>query len=391
MRLNNKKVMVIVLFVVFLFLRLFVDSKTIFFGGDSAKFLELAKHFPYHTLGNDQLYLQHGPVYPYAIHFSTLLFEEDYIAAIMINLLSASITFFLVYKLFMMITNRFDTTFIILILFTLSVDLIIASRKITRESFVIMLLISSIYFYIKGVKYLNNKSIMAASVLGAILGATSDHVVFLFPTFALSYLIFNSKKINLKRFILPNIMYALLPVLAMLVVYSSWLGVKYYHYSTNGYYPAGLEGSPLKAGNFGILELINPPLFEGYESETGIITHDFLSVVKKYAFMLGYMFNTEPFSITRGINLTTMKFLLFPRHIVYMLLVYLPLALVAVYGLFSILKDILKSRKIYNNANLYILALFLIFMFPITQKVTSPRYIYPAYIYLFYIISYGII
>lgn len=391
MNASNKKILLVVLFVVFLFLRLFVNLPSILLAGDSLKFLSLAMHFPYHTLSNNQLYLQHPPIYPYMMHFLNLFLKEDYLAAIAVNLISACITFFIIYKFFMLLTDRFDVTFVSLLLFTLSEDFIIASHKVTRESFVVMLIILSLYFYIKGIRLSDKKSIIAASIFGAISGVTTDHVILLFPALALSYLFLNHKKISFRNLNFPNLKYAVIPVLITLLFYGSWLMIKAHQYSINEHYPAGMEGTPLKIKNLGLFELINPTFFEDYDTNVGVDTPDFLSTLKKYAFNLGYMINMEPFSIPRGLNLTTMKFLLFPKHVFYMIIIYLPLALIALYGVLLILKNFIKTRKMHNNINLFIIFLFLIFVFPITQKVVSPRYLYPAYIFLYYIIAYSII
>ena len=69
------------------------------------------------------------------------------------------------------------------------------------------------------------------------------------------------------------------------------------------------------------------------------------SVVKKIVYQFGYMFDIEPFSIPLGLNFTTMSFLLFPRHVVYMLLIYLPLSLIALFGFLSITMDF-RQRSI---------------------------------------------
>ena len=388
MTLSNKKILLISLFIVFIFLRLFVDSPYILLAADSLKFLDLAKHFPYHTLSNEQLYLLHAPFYPYVIHFVNLLINEDYLAAIAINLVAACITFFVLYKFFMLLTGNFKLTFVMLLFYTLSVDLIIASHKVTRESFVILLLVSAIYFYAKGVKSNNKKSLIAASIFGGILGVTTDHVIFLFPSFAMSYLFLNSKKISFRKLNFPNLKYAILPVAVTLLLYASWLGIRAYQYSTHEYYPAGLEGAPLKTKGFGLIELINPLYFDDFEPNDST-KGDFVSRLKNYAFTIGYIFNMEPFSIPGGLNFTTMKFLLFPRHVAYMFVIYLPLAIAAACGFLLIFNDSIKTGKIHGNSSLYVISLLLIFIFPITQRATSQRYIYPAYIFFFYVLAYG--
>lgn len=392
MKLFTKRNIIITLFVVFLFLRLFVDKPAILLGSDNLKFLETSKRFPTHTLFNDQLYLLHPPFYPYIIHFFDL-FMEDYIAAMFISLVSAAITFFVLYGFFMMLTKDFKLTFFILVFFTLSVEYIIASRAVLRESFLIMLIISTIYLFIKGIKFDNKKLIMVVSILGGILSVTSDHVVFLIPALVLSYVIFNNKRINLRKVSFPNIGYLAIPLIIILVSYGSWVSIKYCQYSKEDYYPNGRSGMPIYIQNLGLKQAISPQFFDDYHdtSQVLFVFSGISKTIKRLVFNLGYMFNLEPFSIPRGLNFTTMKYLLSPQHVAYILLIYLPLALITLYGLFYMVQDIFKKRKIQNNVNLYIIGLFFIFVFPVTQTYSSPRYIYIAYIFLFYFIGYGLV
>ncbi|MBN4049088.1 glycosyltransferase family 39 protein [archaeon AH-315-M20] len=384
---TKNNLLITALFVVFLFLRLFVSSDSVIQGGDNLKYLEAAKSFPSHKLYNHQLYLLHPPFYPYTIYFVNLFFQKDYIAAIFISLFSSIVTFFILYKFFMMLTRNFNITFFILMFYTLSVAFIISAGKVLKESFLIMLIFLTIYYYVKGIKFNEKKSLIAASIFGSFLAFTSDHTIFLFPALILSYIFFS--KINLKNLTFPNLKYAIIPVIIILIFYGSWFTIKFYQYSNNEYYPNGVGGTPLDTQNLNLLSTISPTYFEGFNPpyfSPGPIT-----VIKRIAFQFGYMFDIEPFSIPQGLNFTTMKFLLFPRHIVYMFLIYLPLALIALLGFFSIIKDFIKTKQIYNNVNLYIVGLFLIFLIPITQTFVSPRHILTSYFFLFYFIGYGLV
>tara|TARA_Y100000310_G_C20703195_1_gene832029 strand:+ start:3719 stop:5389 length:1671 start_codon:yes stop_codon:yes gene_type:complete len=385
--LNKRNLIIAALFVVFLFLRLFVDSSSVLLAADHLKYLETSKNFPYHKLYNDQLYLFHPPFYPYTIHLFTLIFQEDTIAAVLLSLISAIVTFFVLYKFFMMLTN-FNITFFVLVFYTLSVAFINSATAILRESFVVMLILLSIYYYVKGIKFNEKKPLIIATIIGSFLALASDHVVFLFPAFILSYIFFNSKKINLKKLNFPNLKYIAIPIIILFIFYSSWNAVKFYQYSTNEYYTNGVEGTPLSTHDLGLMQLISPHYFEDFSGP--YISPGLLSFPKKLAFQFGYMFNIEPFSIPLGLNFSTMSYLLFPRHVAYMFLIYLPLALIALFGFFTIIKDFIKTRRIYNNVNLYMMGLFFIFLIPITQQFVSPRYIYTSYIFLFYFISFGI-
>ena len=149
----------------------------------------------------------------------------------------------------------------------------------------------------------------------------------------------------------------------MLAVYGSWLGIKALQYSSNDYYPVGIEGIPMYVKDFGIFELLSPQLFEPY-SEARLVSSG-IPVVKRAVFNIGYMFNMAPFSIPDGLNFTTMKYLLFPRHIAYMAAIYIPLALLAIFGLYMMIKDSIKAKEMHDNVNLYIMGLFVIFIFPL--------------------------
>jgi hypothetical protein len=385
--LSNRRNLMIVLFAAFLFLRLFVSSDSVLLSADHLKFMEAAKNFPSHSLYNNELYLLHPPLYPYAIYFFTIIFQDDYFAAVFISIISAVITFFILYHLFMMLTKTFTLTFFVLVFFTLSDSFILASRVALRESLLVMLIFSSLYFYIKGVKSDDRKSILFASVIGSILAITSDHVIFLIPALALSYVFFNRQKVDIVRLKFPNLGYIILPLLLISMLYGSWIFIKFYQYSNSEYYVNGYEGMPIITQDIGLMQVISPQNFDDYSGTS--ITPGILSNVKRILFNFGYMFNLQPFSVPQGLNFSTMEYLLFPKHIAYMLVIYFPLALIALYGFIYILKELIHTKQIYNNANLYMLGLFFIFVFPVTQKFASPRYILTAYILLFYLISFG--
>ena len=385
----TRRKIVFLLFFVFLSLRLFVNYSSSLYGADNVKYFELAKNFPYHTFYNNQLYLLHPPLFSYIIHFFTLIFQEDHIAAIFISLVSSITTFFIVYHLFMLITKNFNVTFFVLLFFTLSNGLIRASHAPAKESFLMMLLFLTLYFYIKGLKLKNAKHLAFATISGSALALTADHFALLIPALGLSYIFWNSEKIDLMKFKFPSLKYAVIPIVVMMLFYGSWTLIKFVQYSSYDYYPNGEEGTPVNTHNLGLIQLFNPELFEDIGGP--YIKPGIASVAKKLAFNFGYMLNIEPFSIPKGLNFTTMNLFLLPRHIAYMLLIYLPLAIISIFGFFLIVKDIIRTRQIHNNFNLFIVLLFLIFLFPLTQKYVSPRYIYTSYFFLFYFTSYGII
>ena len=381
----KRKTLIITLFLVFVFLRVFTSTPINFLDADDVRWLLFAESFPYHTSINYQMEPNHGPFFPYVVHFFTLVFRDDYIASVLVSLLSACITFFVIYKLFMMLTDNFFITFVVMLFFTLSAEFVMLAKVGLKESFYVMLIVLSIYYFIKGVKFNDRKSLLAASILAGLVTLTVEQSIFLFPAFILTYIFFG--KINLRTLSFPNLKYVLLSLLIVFLFFASWTGVKAYQYSINDYYPAGQNGQPVSTENFNLLQLLNPRYFEGYEP---VIVGKFNTRILDYAYGIGYMFNTIPFLIPGGLDFSTMHSLLLPRHVAYMVLVYLPLALAVIVSLVFILDSLIKTKSIYNNTHLYVLLVFLIFIFPLTQYKCSSRYISVAFIFLYYLIGYGL-
>ena len=384
----KRNLLLAALFLVFLFLRLFTDTSLILLGSDNLKYLYASETFPLHKMYNDQLYLLHPPMFPYAIHFLNSFIDKDYMAAIAVSLISSIATFFLLYKFFMMITGNFPVTYFVLVFYTLSVAFVSAARAALKESFIVMLIIATLYFYVAGLKYERKRYFLLSALSGAILGFAADHVIFVLPALVVSYLIFNRWGINLRLLKFKAIKYAVFPILVTFISYSGWLLIKFLEYSGAIYFPNGVEGTPVSTESLTLLKVITPTQFEDFNAP--FVATGALSLVKRLIFHFGYMFNMEPFSIPRGINLSTANFLFYPYHLIYMVMIYLPLSLVALYGFVKAFASIIKGRKIQNNFNLYITILFFIFLVPLTKPFASPRFIYTSYIFLFYFLSYGL-
>ncbi len=385
--LSRRKMMLLALFIIFLSLRVFVDTNQILLGSDNLKYLHASETFPEHKMYNDQLYLLHPPMFPYIIYFVNLFVGESYKAAMVVSMISAIVTFFLLYMFFMMVTENFFVSYLVLIFYSLSVAFISAAHSILKESFVVMLIIAALYFYVAGLKTGSKKYFLFSSLAGAVLGFAADHALFVLPALAVSYLIFNKTGFSFKCLRAGAIKYAALPIVVTLASYSIWLLIKYLQYSSAIYFPNGVEGTPVSTESLNLLKVVSPTQFEDFNAP--FVATGALSLAKRAAFQFGYMLNIEPFSIPRGINLSTAGFLLKPFHIAYMALLYLPLALAALYGLIRVLFE-LAGKKIHNNHNLYFIILFIIFLVPLIQPFASPRFIYTSYLFLFYFLSYGI-
>ena len=205
-------VLIVLVFVIFLFLRIFSGSQyEIIQRSDAGRYLELAKNFPYHTFHNNQLYITHPPFYPYLIHFFSYFFE-DHIAGLLISLISAVVTFFVIWKLVILLSGSRYAALVTLLLFSLSSIYINMSTIILKESFSIMLTLLSIYFFLVFLKKGGNINVALSAIFGALLGITTDLVVPLVPAFIAAFIIFGSKK---------KLWKASIPVLATIIFYCS--------------------------------------------------------------------------------------------------------------------------------------------------------------------------
>src|SRR3989338_5127747 len=98
----SQRTLWIILFIAFVFLRLFSAHEYVLLGSDHLKFFTLADRFPDHLLYNNQPYLLHPPFYPYMIHIFTLIFRDDFLGALLLSLFSSIATFFVLARLLLL-------------------------------------------------------------------------------------------------------------------------------------------------------------------------------------------------------------------------------------------------------------------------------------------------
>ncbi len=373
---KNKNILVIVIFFVFIFLRLFSDSQYYFIqSSDAARYLTLANNFPKHTLDNNQLHLTHPPLYSYTIHFMNFLFE-DHIAGILVSLISAIISFFLVYRLTILINNNPLILYVTLILFSLSQIYINISKHVLKESFAVMLTLASIYYYLKFFKEGKNKNIVYSTFFSFLTGLTTDHAILLIPSLIIIYFIFRNK---------TKIWKASIPLTALVLSYSFWIAIRLYTYVSYDYYPAALDGTIVNINKVGIKQLLSSQYFD--EAEIFIpfgLSFDPLH----YLYPLLYMLNLIILPWPSGLRFSTIATLLSTNYLV-QLLIYSILSIGGIYSLYRII-GVITKKNIKRNGMLLCLILFFIFIFPLTQKFTSTRYTITAIIFLYILISFGL-
>ena len=376
---TKERTLIIAIFIIFIFLRIFSDSPYYFIqGSDHARYLELANNFPYHTLYNNQLYLAHLPLFPYVIHVFTWFFQ-DHIAGIIVSLLSAIITFFIIYKLVTLLTKERYIAIGVLVLYSLSQIHIGSAINVMKESLLVMLTLASIYFYILYLKQSNKIDLWLSAISGFLLGITTDFVILLILGLIAILFIYGKESYRLKAYI---------PIVSTIISYFLWVFIRLYTYSTYKFYPASWDGTIVKVSEFGIMSLISTNNFR--EIATYLpnalplgISFDFFHYVYPMIYMLTLVIAPWP----SGLRFSDMT-ILFSMKYLLQLVVYTLLSIGGIYGLYKIGKQIL-AKRIKKNGMLLVLILFVIFLLPLMQEVTSMRFQVQAIIFLFIIINYG--
>ena len=373
-----ERFLLITLFLIFLALRLFSNLPYHYITGDEGKYLTLANNFPKHILDNKQFFLQHPPMFPYIIHFFSLFFY-DYTAGTFVSVAASIVTFFVIYRLFIMLTNNYYLTLGTLVFYTLSHNILFFTRIVYKESLMLLLILLTIFFYIKGLKNNSKFSFLLSGFFGVVMAFTSDHAIFLPPSLLVSYLMFRQKK--------TNFVYAIIPIVLVTLAYGSWLYTRFYVYTHNDYYPAGVDGVVVNTRNFGFKQIFSTNFF----AESSAIVSMRLSDLVHYLFVFGYMFNMLPFSIPLGINMDNLQSLISAAFFI-KILFYAIFAVLFFYGIIIAISKIrpFTAKKIKYNHRLYFFLLFLIYIFPITRWFSSPRMVITSVVIMGYFISLGI-
>lgn len=239
-------------FVLFLLVRVFVTSPDCFISMDEAKYLALARVFPYHTLFNNQLYLVHPPLFPYLIRAFSLAIP-DYIAGMTVSLIFAVLTFVVMVRLYRLFgQGRYWITIALFVLAASPLH-IAASRVVYKDSMFLGLFTLSLYLFIRGVIQPSGRHLYGAGLVGAVGCLTSDLALSLLPCFAAGYIIFRHPKLRIGTVIRSV---AVLPV-----AYGCWLLVRIIVFKNHIFYPVGVDGTIEYVRDFTLRQLFTPRYF----------------------------------------------------------------------------------------------------------------------------------
>lgn len=363
-----KRSMFLFILIIFVFLRMFVDYDSHTVKEDEARYLKLSKTFPKYTLFNNSIFLDHPPLFPFLIKVFSVFFP-DYLAGILVSFFASIIAFLILYKFFIFLRMSEFQILLSLILFTISIHQIYFSHNIYKEAILLTLIWTTIYFYILGLKG-KTKYFALASFFGSLTALTADHVIFLFPTLFISYLIFGNKKI---------FKIAVLPIILILFVYFAWLGVRVNVYLNNEFYSTGSDGFIENVRSFGAQQIINPQYFKNSASAwKAHFTYDPIDYLRKVYIIGIYFFPLD------NVNIFSTK------NYFLLLFIYFPIFIVIFYEIVLVIINFLKKKRIKNNQEIFFLSFLVIFSIPMTQKITPVRYLLPILVPLSYFFGKGI-
>jgi len=362
------------IFLLFLLLRLFSSTPYFFIqAGDDARFLALAQSFPNHLLYNHQFYLVHPPIFPWVIALFSF-FAEDYIAGILVSLLSASVSFFLIYIIFSKVTSNDFVAFTVLLFYSLSPAFINLSTTISKESFSLMIFLLCIYYYISFIENRNRNFGIASAGFGFLSAFTTDHTLLLLPALTATAFFLSKTRIRIKHF---------LPIIAIAFFYLSWIGVRAYIYTYNEFYPAAFDGTPVFMQGWGIRELLSPQYFVEEYVPFGT-SYD----VSHYLYPLFYMTNIIFAPWPPGLNFHNFLILFSGKYLFQAFFYPIVLGL-GMAGFTYLLRVRNWGEK--RNPLLWMISLFAIYFVPASQVTTSTRYIITANLFFYAAIGIGLV
>lgn len=237
----------LVLLLVALALRLFHADAVLGIRWDEAKYLGLAKNFPYHRLFNDELYLIHGPGYPALIRLG-MIFLPDHAAAIAVSIVMSAVTFWAIAGVGNVLRpGRTGVLLARMFLVFLPMVLLIP-QQISKEAVMVALyalLLGGLVRYVAG----NGRAGWLAAVAGGVFALTADqHVPLMLISLVLVRLTWPQRRARL----------GLLPLMPLLVIWIGIVIVRLVRFTMGPLVPIGIDGLPERAADLGLVQAIIP-------------------------------------------------------------------------------------------------------------------------------------
>ena len=397
---------IIILFIVFIILRLFVSSNIYFIAVDEARYLGLAKNFPYHTLYGNNIMLQHMPLYPYLIAILNNVLKDDVISGSLVSFVSSILFFYVCFLLL----KEFNLNKFIIVTFmfflTFSNFMISLSNIVFKEMLLLLLFTTTLLFFLKYLKSSRPIHFYLATISGVAMAYSSDMVIFLLINLVMMILVFSKesqkivisllkldkkksenliKTFNIKDFLKSNIK-PLAIIFIIFIAYSSWLILRVVIFETHELYLASDEGLIENLTNYNLRNVLSPFSMKSISNyHNYYLDFDPLQIIGSVYYLIEvYPFNLPVVYSTNISNLFNL------RSGIILFFVYLPFIVLFTIGLLAIkfnkLVYKIKLRKTYTFFLLSLISwLPLLFL-----GILNSRYITPLIIPIYFFVSLGL-
>ncbi len=380
--LKNPRAWYAALLVIFLAFRLFTANEAYFISGDEAKYLKGALTFPKYLVWNNQFDVYNPPVLSALFAINGWVFGDLLRGAQIVELFFAILFFIYCIKLFKLLGKPDPWIWIAMLFISLAHEMIMMAYRLYKEQVYVALFVMMLYYFLRALRG-ENRHYITAAVIGAVTAYTADHMFLFIPIMALMLAVFCTKK--------TSVIKALACIALISIVYCSWLGIRVWVYETNDWYPVGVDGTPEYVRDYGLRQILSPPAFP----DTMALTGYYIGIRPAHAAAyLAYLLNLEPGLIPTDLTYDTAQALLGLKPVLLMILLYIPLIAVILFGAWRSRKSLFTThlhwKFLRGNIPFFFAATYLILNIFIIYRGFSNRYSLGAMIPLAFFLTEGI-
>lgn len=369
-----------VLFAAFILLRLFSAQDAYFISGDEGKYLKGALTFPYNQVWNNQFEVYNPP------GLSALFFAGGKLfgllrGAQMIELVFAILFFVYCIKWFKLLGKSDEWIWVAMLFITFSHEIIMMGFRLYKEGVYVAIFVMMLYYFHRTLRG-EERHYITAAILGAANAFITDHVLLMIPLLALMIPVFRTKKTSILKAI------ACIAIIGIALL--CWFGMRIAVYETNDWYPAGVDGTPEFVRDYSIRGILSPSGFPN----TAIMINNIIELNAAHmASYIAYLANMEFALIVPNITYNTVHELLAPKQLAFMAIIYLPLTLILLFGLWQCRKALVPRiswKWLKGNECIFFLAMYAVLNVFIVYKGYSNRYSLAAVLPLAFWFAQGI-
>lgn len=250
---NRFDIFLLLIFIIYIYMRLFVGFEYYWIHGDEARWLCVAKNFP--NLFNHSIYVDHALFFPFLVRLFSLFFA-DLTAAMVVNSLSSLIIFISLIGIAKELNLDRHIRLLILLFAAMNMPLIYLTKIPFREELYVGLFSLNIYLFLRAFRTKRLLDFLLAGMTGGLVFMTADiTTVLLLPAYVLGWISLTKKGTVGWRL-------GLIPLILMCALFFVFVILpRYKVFSTHTYYPAAKGGRIERVDNFNLIQLTQPIYF----------------------------------------------------------------------------------------------------------------------------------